>query len=521
METKKRATGGEEKVTKNAPKKAAKKTPKKTTKKAATTAAKKPKKEATKKAPPETEAEAKENEKLGRQTPTKSVVLPYTETKGEEAVAIYEKTKRTAQPWQQLLAFDIMAVGEDGLWVHSQFGFSVPRRNGKSEAVVIRILWGLKNGEHILYTAHRTTTTHAIWERVYDMCEKSRMKIESSYKAFGKEHIEITKGGKIEFRTRTSKGALGEGFDLLVIDEAQEYQDDQETALKYIVSDSKNPQTILMGTPPTAVSSGTVFAKYRDDTLSGKKQFCGWAEWSVEEMTDQKNKSAWYETNPALGFQLTERKITVEIGPDAVDFNIQRLGLWMRQNLHSAIAETEWDALKVDSLPELASEIYVGVKFTTDSVAMAIAVKTAEGKTFVECIDRRDSRGGIEWIADFVIRAAPRKVIIDGQNGQALLAGRLKDAKVKTAYLPRVAEVIEANGMLEPMIEAGKICHAGQPALRQAATNCEHRAIGSNGGYGYKAIKAGVDIALLESAILAIWAADKFKKSAAKQKVIC
>ena len=74
--------------------------------------------------------------------------------------------------------------------------------------------------------------------------------------------MEVAGGGIIEFRTRTSKGGLGEGFDLLVIDEAQEYQDDQESALKYVVTDSKNPtRPFFVGTPPTPVSSGTVFHK--------------------------------------------------------------------------------------------------------------------------------------------------------------------------------------------------------------------------------------------------------------------
>lgn len=36
----------------------------------------------------------------------------------------------------------------------------------------------------------------------------------------------------MEFRTRTSTDGLDEGFDLLVIDEAQEYTEDQESALK-------------------------------------------------------------------------------------------------------------------------------------------------------------------------------------------------------------------------------------------------------------------------------------------------
>ena len=102
----------------------------------------------------------------GRQTPTRSVVLPYTETRGQEAIDLYNSTDRTAQQWQELLLYDILAVGEDGLWVHTKFGDSVPRRNGKNEVVAIRELYGLKNGEHILHTAHRTTTSAAAARRL-------------------------------------------------------------------------------------------------------------------------------------------------------------------------------------------------------------------------------------------------------------------------------------------------------------------------------------------------------------------
>ena len=149
----------------------------------------------------------------GRQTPTRSVVLPYTSTLGGEAIEIYNSTGRTAQEWQELLVSDILAYNEDGLWIHTKYGYSVPRRNGKNEIVVIRELIGLKQGEKILHTAHRTTTTHAAWERLLDLVEKAGMKVLSSYRAYGKEHIEVEGGGKIEFRTRTSKGGLGEGFD--------------------------------------------------------------------------------------------------------------------------------------------------------------------------------------------------------------------------------------------------------------------------------------------------------------------
>ena len=58
----------------------------------------------------------------GRQTPTQSVVLPYFETKGQEAIDLYNESGRIAQEWQELLISDMLAVNEEGLWVHTKFG---------------------------------------------------------------------------------------------------------------------------------------------------------------------------------------------------------------------------------------------------------------------------------------------------------------------------------------------------------------------------------------------------------------
>ena len=214
--------------------------------------------------------------RTGRQTPTESVVLPYRDSRGGEAVALYNESGRKALEWQELLISDIMAVGKDGLWIHQKFGYSVPRRNGKNEIVAMREFWGLVNGEQICHTAHRTTTSSAAWLRLCRILSaagyeeisrvpKDRSELPEKWyhptKQYGLEAVELPDGGKCVFRTRTPNGGLGEGFDLLVIDEAQEYTDAQQTALVYTVSDSKNPQTIFCGTPPTATSSGTVFVK--------------------------------------------------------------------------------------------------------------------------------------------------------------------------------------------------------------------------------------------------------------------
>lgn len=468
-----------------------------------------------------------DEKRLGRQTPTTSVILPYTKTYGAEAVSLYNKTGRTAQEWQELLLYDILAVEEDsGLYVHSKFGYSVPRRNGKNEVVSMREMWGLLRGEKILHTAHRVTTSHSAFERLLSLLAKAGYQEKEDYKPLkqlGLETIEMLNGdGKISFRTRTSKGGLGEGFDLLIIDEAQEYQDDQETALKYVVSDSQNPQTLFCGTPPTVVSTGTVFTKLREKTLQGETRNTGWAEWSVEHQSDPNDVDLWYETNPSMGTILTERKVADEIGDDAVDFNIQRLGLWIRYNQKSAISENEWNALKVDRLPKLKGKLFVGIKYghTGENVALAVAVKTADENIFVECIDCRPIRAGNQWIIDFLRVADIQEVVIDGANGQALLQEEIKDFKLKIKpVLPTVKQVIEANAAFEQGLFQRSIQHAGQPSLCNVISNCEKRAIGSNGGFGYRSIKENAESALLDSVIYAFWACSKAKKEKVKQRI--
>ena len=471
----------------------------------------------------------------GRQTPTQSVVLPYYVTKGQEAIDLYNGSGRIAQEWQELLLSDILAVNEDDLWTHTKFGYSVPRRNGKNEIAAIREVYGLVHGEKILHTAHRTTTSSSASKRLASILNgmgyteiarpKNGLLYEKSYtfsKQFGLEKIILLDegGGSCDFRTRSSKGGLGEGFDLLVIDEAQEYTDDQESALKYVVTDSKNPQTIFCGTPPTPVSSGTVFTKLRQNTLAGAVVNAGWAEWSVSAQSDPRDRELWYETNPSLGTVFTERSVLDEVGSDEIDFNIQRLGLWLKYNQKSAISQAEWAELKVKVLPELKGPLFVGIKYGHDGkhVALSIAVKTKDNKAFVETVDCREVKAGNQWILDFIKKANVSKVVVDGASGQQLLADDMKDARLKAPTLPTVKEIILASASFEQGLFQTGITHMGQPSVEQVVGNCEKRWIGSNGGFGYKSLKEDIEIAILDSIILAYWACSTSKEKK-KQKI--
>lgn len=334
-----------------------------------------------------------------------------------------------------------------------------------------------------------------------------------------KPHLQpiVAEDGKRVFDEKGNFVGVTVDNDILLTDEAQEYTADQESALKYVVTDSKNPQTLMCGTPPTAVSAGDVFLKFRRDTLTGRNADAGWAEWSVPGLSDAHDPELWYETNPSLGCILTERTIRSELGDDQVDDNIQRLGLWLTYSQKSAIPKNEWMEYALADKPPVPGEprVFYGVKYgkAGGNVSLAAAMKLEDGRIFVEAVDCRPIRDGTAWIIAYLRSRAAEKVAVDGAAGAPLLADDMKQAEVRCrAILPTVKEFAAANALFEQNLFDGKLCHRAQPALVQIVSNCEHRAIGTGGGYGYTSILEGADVTLLEAVSLAHWAAAQAKE---------
>lgn len=464
------------------------------------------------------------DKRIGSQTPSQSFILSYSHSKGTEAVDIYESSGRTAYDWQKLLEENMMAVNDDGLWTHQIFGYEVPRQNGKGEVLAMRELWGLLNGENIIHTAHKTSTSHSAFVRLVkiladagfkEMGRKKKDQVipEKSFKStkqYGLEQIMVSNGGSVVFRTRTEAGGIGESFDCLIVDEAQEYTSSQQAALMFTIAASPNPQTIFCGTPPTQSSKGDVFAGLRKKVLAGKTEETGWAEWSsYDRNVKLTDTDAWYQCNPSLGLRLTERTIRAEVGADSeLDFRIQRLGYWHSYELKSEITEADWMTMKVERLPALKGKLYAGIRFGADgvNVSMSIAVKTADGMVFLETIDCQPQASGFGWMISFLKEANVGAVAVDGKGKSDLFSRAMEEAKVKIKpIIPTTAEAITAYSGFRQAVDDETIRHCGQPSVVQAISNCEKRFIGSNGAFGFRSIKTGVDVSIVESMALAHW----------------
>lgn len=465
--------------------------------------------------------------RYGSQYPTACVYLSTDEdlkrSKGGKASALYSESGRDLLPWQNMLLEQMLAVNEEGLWVHADFGYTLPRRNGKSEDVIAVIDLVLDDGLKALYTAHSADTSHDFYERVElhliarGFRKTSEVRKEDgvptdqqfkSVKAKGAECIELLKtGGKIEFRTRTSTMGLGKAYALVIIDEAQEYTEEQQTAIKYVSTDYFNPMCIMCGTPPTLVSAGDVFKKYREDILNVGIDNAGWAEWSVEEKTDPNDINAWYLTNPSLGYILSERNIKREIkNPDDIDFQIQRLGLWYSYQIQSAITEEIWSETitKMDDI-KLTGKLAVGIKFgiSGENTCLSVACQTEDGTPFIQALACKPTIYGVSWIVELLKRLDYSDIMSDGKSGQEMLEKALKNAGLKHHVTASVGNVVTACAEFETAINNKKILHCPQVALDRVTTNTKKRKIGSGGGFGYDSIVEGYEIAILESAILA------------------
>ena len=469
---------------------------------------------------------------------TNVLITRKTKSLGAKAVKLYSFTGQSLMLWQQRQLRAIMAVDEKGQWKHMNYCIGLSRRNGKGEVLASREMYGLiVLKEKICHTAHRTTTSHDAFNRLYTLLKKAgyqehskkkkEMPERSFYasKQYGLEHIEISGGGVIDFRTRTNNGGLGEGFDLLVIDEAQEYTSKQESALLYTVSASKNPQILMVGTPPTVISGGDVFVRIREAVLNKRAPGTGWAEWSTPELIEAdklNDPKLWKKYNPSFGKLLKERNIRNELSGDVLDFNIQRLGFWCSFNQKSEISEADWNELKLESFPQLKDKRYIGIKYGRNgvNVAMSIAARTTDGRIFVETIACESIRAGNGWIFEYLYNPKIAKIAIDGASGQKLLADQMREHGIKKPpILPKVGEIIAANALFEQAIFAKEIAHMGQEDLKNVVTNCEKRLIGSQGGFGYNSLVDTYDIAIMDSMILAFWLCATTKEEVPKQSI--
>lgn len=480
----------------------------------------------------------------GNQSPTYSFCDSYTRTEGPFAVAMANAYGMPPHPWQQLILNDWLALDDRGKLLNSLCVLPVPRQNGKTGVIDPRETWGLVHrGERILHTAHEYQTAKIGFDRLRAKFGERKNDPNARYpelNALVKRYttsanqmvLDLTNGAHIEFRTRGNNSDAGRGgtFDLVVVDEAQSYTDEQDAALSPLNSAAPkgSPQFIMTGTvpKPTNVYKGEKFANVRLSMHTEPYSGACIHEWAAREIGDVTDVSRWYEFNPSLGYQLLEAALLADsrkMNPDT--FAREHLGWWPESVvMANVIRESEWNACKVDE-PEKHGLVVYAVKFSADGALGALAAchKPESGVPFVYVVDARSLASGISWFVDSLAPRAQKaaQIVIDGQSNAQTLNERLLSENVpaKTILRPQVRDVVAANAALVNAVRERRITHYGQPALDDSATKTKKRRIGNNGGWGFASTDEA-DATLIEACALAYWGAMTTKRKPGRKAVV-
>lgn len=434
--------------------------------------------------------------------------------------------------WQRFVLDDWL--GRQGrLWGSLTAGLSVPRQNGKNALLEIRELFGAVGlGERILHTAHEVKTAQKHFRRLKYFFGTQRNDpaakfpelnalVDTIRSVNGQEAILLTNGGSIEIVARSKNSGRGFTVDVLVMDEAQELNEDALEALMPTTSAAPlgNPQWIFTGTPPGPSADGDVFGRVRREAMGARPGRVSWHEWSVEKTETLDDRVLWRMTNPALDAgRLQEAVIEGERARFSDDgFARERLGFWGEYGAGKKAFEPEaWARLAVGFEPDGVASY--GVKFTADGsgVSLAKAVRPEAGPVFVRPLRQANLGEGVQWLIDELVEVAPgaAQIVIDGKAGVGYLVNALRDAGVKNkrlVLLPTLDQVVAAHSMVEQAVYSGELSHPGAEKFDEQVLSASKRKIGNNGGFGWDAPE-GETVVSLDAVTLAFWGAKTTKR---------
>ena len=449
--------------------------------------------------------------RLGAQTPRVRVRPEgIVRTLGPDACELAASCGLVADPWQELALEDGLALRADRLWAASSVDEIASRQNGKNVSAEIRELYGLLIlGEWIIHTSHLFKTTRESFNRLEALVDgnpdvKELLTYKVASPASGYE-MRFATGGRIHFIARSRTSGRGLTGDVLVLDEAQDLDDDSLGAVLPTISQGpqNNPQTWYLGSAPGPLS--VVWHRRRLAGRGGGSPRSAYLEFSADPGCDLDDRDQWALANPGFGARLLEETVEAERSQMSDEmFARERLSVSPDLLVAGAVVPVEaWAACEdakasfdaVTSAPVFAVDVTPDRSFCS----IAVAGMRSDGLAYVEIVDNRPGTAWVERRLEELRRTwRPARIVADPAGP----AGSLLSEHVEAVG---AREHAQACGMFYDLVTGGRMRHRPEPLLDVALAGAVKRDVG-DGLWMWSRKSSTVDISPLVAATLALGA---------------
>lgn len=450
--------------------------------------------------------------------------------------------------WQEGAAKLILAKRADGTYAASIGGvfMSIPRQVGKTHLLTFLVfaLCLLHPGLTVLWTAHQLKTANETFRAMQGMARRRKVAPHVAHIRLGSgdQSIEFVNGSRILFGARDQGFGLGFAkVDVIVLDEAQRVTEKAMDDMVPATNQSEMPGgalVLMTGTPPRPTDTGEVFKARRAEALAGQLQDALYIELSADPDT---NPVLWppghvdweqvARANPSFPTRTSKAAILRMfrlLGRDS--FRREGLGIWDATTVEPrAIPPAKWTDC-ADVAPLSGTRSY-GVKFSVDGLLVSLAVCSMpeDGLPHVELVEHLpavESARVVDWLTDC---EQPRwrdcaQIVVDGRSGAGAFVEALAARKVSQTVVirPTADQYTAAHKMFLDAVEARELTQfapAGEP-LAAAVAAAIRRPIGTQGGWGWGSMSDDVEIAPLDAATLAFWAAKTSRRKPGRRQVL-
>ena len=394
-------------------------------------------------------------------------------TLGDEVPIIAREAGFSLFPWQQRVIDKACAVDDQDRFIHQRVTLICPRRNGKTQLVMARILaecllWSdPESPAVVLYTAHLGDTARHVFTTFLDLLHNSRW-LQSMVDpkkggriGYGKgdESVTFVNGAKFHIRARTNSGGRGLECTTLILDEALELKPDHMSALTPLLAKAQargSGQLWLVSS--AGYGKSVVLAEARDRGRAGGPEAGAYFEWTVPRDADPHDPAVRAEANPSVGtVVLSDSFLVSQLATMNIeDYGREHLGWWTDQLAVPFLPHGAWAQCLAEP-PELPRRARIAFGLELGDMgrqcALVAAVKLPDGRAWVETLQRWAHPDGLDpagVAADVVAQVkAKRPVMV---SADAYTTGPLLDH-------------LEASGVPVNRLSFGGVRDASQTLL--------------------------------------------------------